>query len=136
MMNGMQAVTELAIYLSKNISDIEIFKFKKPTNYALPYICLNYLPINYGQWVNSTGVVNVNIHVPDLESELPDTKKLQEIAERVMGLIPKRNSTTEDDEAELIINHHWYYLEADSNCIGDNDKTHFINLRIQVTFTE
>lgn len=136
MMNGMQAVTELAVYLSKNISDIEVFKFERPTNYALSYICLNYLPINYGQWVNTTGIVNVNVHVPDFADGTPDTKQLQEIAERVMALIPKRNSATEDDESELIINHHWYYLETDSNCIGDKDKTHFINLRVQVTFTE
>ncbi len=136
MMNGMQAVTELAVYLSKNLSDIEVFKFERPTNYSLPYICLNYLPINYGQWVNTTGIVNVNVHVPDFADGMPDTKKLQEIAERVIGLLPKHNSSTEDDDTELIINHHWYNLETDSNCIGDNDKTHFINLRVQVTFTE
>lgn len=135
-MNGMQAVTELAVYISRNISDIEVFKIKRPTNYALPYICLNYLSINYGQWVNATGIVNVNVHVPDLDDGSPDTEPLQELAERVMELIPKRNSTTEDDEAELIINHHWYYLETDSNCIGDKDKTHFINLRVQVIFTD
>ena len=40
-MNGMQAVTDLALYMCKKIKDVAVFKIEKPVNYALPYICLN-----------------------------------------------------------------------------------------------
>lgn len=134
-MNGMQAVTDLALYLSKKINDVAVFKIEKPVNYTLPYICLNYLSILYGSWVNTSCIVNVNIHVPDLNNGMPDTLKLQQISQSVMELIPPKNTTTEDDERELIINGSWYHLEADSNCIKDVDNTHFVNFRVQVTFT-
>lgn len=134
-MNGMQAVTDLSKYISKNIDDIQVFKIEKPTNFEGNYICLNYLNISYGRAVNTSCIVNVNLHARDMTNSQPDTEKLQRMSERIFSLIPCRNIDTEDDERELIIGGAWYNIESDSNCIKDNDGTHFINIRVQVTFT-
>lgn len=135
-MNGTSAVTDLAKYIQANLPDIKVFKYKKPVSYAGAYICLNYLAVKYGQWANSTGIVNVNIHVPNFKNQQPDTKQLQTLTERVAALLPHRNAMTEDDGRELIINGTWYSLESDSGLIEDTDGTHFVNLRVQTTFTD
>lgn len=134
-MNGMQAVTDLSKYISKNIDDIQVFKIEKPTNFEGDCICLNYLNISYGRAVNTSCIVNVNLHARDMTNSQPDTEKLQRMSERIFSLIPCRNIDTEDDERELIIGGACYNIESDSNCIKDNDGTHFINIRVQVTFT-
>lgn len=130
----MQAVTDLSKYIAKNIDDIKVFKFEKPTNFEGDYICLNYLNISYGRIVNTSCIVNVNLHASDMTNGQPDTKKMQDMSERILSLIPFRNIDTEDDERELIIGRAWYNIESDSNCIKDTDGTHFINIRVQVTF--
>lgn len=135
-MNGLSAVTDLAKYIQGELPDVKVFKFEKPVNYTGVFVCLNYLSVKYGPWANTSGIVNVNVHVPDKSSQLPDTKQLQTLAERVTALLPHRNTATEDDERELIIKGKWYCLESDSNLIKDTDGTHFINLRVQVTFTD
>lgn len=131
----MQAVTDLSKYISKNIDDIQVFKIEKHTNFEGDYICLNYLNISYGRAVNTSCIVNVNLHARDMTNSQPDMEKLQRMSERIFSLIPCRNIDTEDDERELIIGGAWYNIESDSNCIKDNDGTHFINIRVQVTFT-
>lgn len=92
-MNGMQAVTNLSEYIAKNIVDIKVFKFEKPTNFEGDYICLNYLNISYGRAVNTSCIVNVNLHATDMTDSQPDTKKLQSISERIFSLVPCRNRT-------------------------------------------
>ncbi len=135
-MNGMTAVTALAKYIQAQLPDVRVFKYEKPVNYKGAYICLNYLAITYGAWANTSCIVNVNVHMPDFTSQQPDTKALQSLTERVAALLPHRNTTTEDDERELIISGTWYALESDSNLMKDTDDTHFVNLRVQATFTD
>lgn len=134
-MNGTRAVTDLAVYIQKNVTDTKVFKYEKSVNYKGAYICVNKLPTSFGPMVNTSTILNVNVHVPDKIDQRPDTKTLEELTEKVAALIPFRNSSTEDDERELIIHGAWFAIESDSNMMADTDGTHFINLRVQVTFT-
>ena len=74
-MNGMQAVTNLSEYIAKNIVDIKVFKFEKPTNFERDYICLNYLNISYGRAVNTSCIVNINLHATDMTDSQPEDRK-------------------------------------------------------------
>lgn len=134
-MIGSQAVTDLAVYIRKNV-DVEVFKYEKPEGFKGSYICVNKLPTSFGNGVNTSTIVNVNVHVLDLSDQRPDTKALENLSDKVAALIPTRNASLEDDDNQLIINGCWFELESDSNFIKDTDGTHFVNLRIQVTFVK
>lgn len=132
-MNGLKAVEELAVYLSKHL-DCKVFKFAKTANYeGEPYICINYLAIQYGKWVNSC-IVNVNVHQPNMSNGQPDTISLSNLSDKISRLIPKTNNQTEDDAQELILGGIRYEFDSDSNCMEDADNTYFINFRIKATF--
>jgi hypothetical protein len=134
-MIGSQAVTDLAVYIRKNV-EVEVFKYEKPEGFKGSYICVNKLPTSFGDGVNTSTIVNVNVHVHDLSDQRPDTKNLETLSDKVAALIPTRNASLEDDDNQLIINGCWFELESDSNFIKDTDGTHFVNLRIQVTFVK
>lgn len=134
-MNEMAAVTAMAVYLHEHIAGIAVFKYKKPTNYHGEYICVNSLPVTYGKTINDTGIVNVNVHIPDQEDESIDTIRLDEVASMVDALLPHENTDTEDS-SELIIEKFGFTLLSGSNCIEDNDRTHFINFRIKYNFLD
>lgn len=130
-MNGIQAVTDLAVYLSKN-TEIKVFKYKKKTGFNGEYLVVNSLPFSFGSAFNSQGTLNLNIHIPDLGSGSPNTKRLDEVSDMIMGLIPV--SLDIEDAQPLVINGVFYQIESDSNVMSDSDNTHFINMVIKVMF--
>lgn len=134
MKNGIKAVEALAIYLNDRLN-CNVFKFAKdPLFTGKPYICLNYLSVQYGAWINESCIVNVNVHYPSMSNGQPNTIELAKLSDSVTELIPCRNTQTEDDNEELLLDGFRYELESDSNCMEDNDSTYFINLRVKVTF--
>ena len=130
-MNGIQAVTDLAVYLSKN-TEIKVLKYEKQTGFNGEYLVVNSLPFSFGSAFNSQGTLNLNIHVPDLGSGLPNTKRFAEVSDMIMGLIPV--SLDIEDAQPLVINGVFYQIESDSNVMSDSDNTHFINMVIKVMF--
>lgn len=130
-MNGIQAVTDLAVYLSNN-TEIKVFKYEKQTGFNGEYLVVNSLPFAYGSPFNSQGTLNLNIHIPDLGSGLPNTKRLAEVAKMIMELISVSLDT--EDSHPLEINGAFYQIESDSNVMRDEDNTHFINIVIKVMF--
>lgn len=128
-MNGMKAVTDLAVFLSKNMSQ-KVFKYKKALNYIGEYIVVNNLPFSFGS--SLVGSLNVNIHVPNLGNGQADTKRMSEILNEINLIIPHEALT--DDFEPLEINGAYFSIESDSNLMSDNDNTHFINLRVKVLY--
>lgn len=134
-MNEMEAVTRMAVYLKSKLPSANIYKYKKPTSFQGEYIGVNSLPITYGKTINETGIVNVNIHVPNFPDESPNTIRLNEFASQVDALIPHENADTEDSEG-LMLGRYEFSLLSGSNCIEDRDDTHFINFRVRYTFID
>lgn len=130
-MNGIQAVTDLAVYLSKN-TEIKVFKYEKQTGFNGEYLVVNSLSFSFGSAFNSQGTLNLNIHVPDLGIGLPNTKRISEIEDVIMGLIPV--SLDIEDAQPLEIDGAFYQIESDSNIMSDSDNTHFVNIVIKVMF--
>ena len=131
-MNGLKAVTELAVYLSKNTT-VQVFKHVKTTGFSGEFMVVNNLPFTRGKAVNDMNILNLNVHVPKTSSGTVNSKRLGELQTVIEGLIPWK-SECEDTENDLVINGHYYTIEADSNPIEDADNTYFINLKINVTF--
>lgn len=132
-MNGLKAVTDLAVYLSKNTT-VKVFKHEKKTGFTGEYIVVNSLPFAFGKVVNDDNVLNLNIHVPDQKSGEVDSKRLGEIYAEVAGFIPTQNDTEDTDG--LLLDGSYYSISSDSNPIKDTDGTHFINLIIKVKFND
>ena len=128
-MNGLQAVTDLSVYLANN-TDIKVFKYEKQAGYVGDYIVVNSLPFSFGSAAD--GTLNANIHIADLGNGLPNTKRAYEVATIIFRIIPRYSFTEDSDWLE--INSSYYAIESDSNLIKDEDNTHFINLKIKVLF--
>ena len=127
-MNGLQAVEDLALYLHEN-QKVKVFKFEKSTGYKGNYIAVNHLPFTFGQVVNQSNVLNVNIHVPALASGGANIPKLTEILSTITELIPYERS--QEEEAGLNLNGFYYSISSISQPIEDKDKTFFLNVRVK-----
>lgn len=129
----MDAVTELSVFLSKNL-ETRVFKNEKETGYANEYIVVNCPPFSFGRAVNDFNALNVNIHVPDQKSGLMDLKRLSEITKEVEALIPAQSSL--EDGNALVLNGNYYSIESESSPMRDEDNTSFINMVVSIIFNE
>lgn len=132
-MSGLEAVTDLAVYLAKG-QTVKVFKHEKKTGFTGEYIVVNSLPFAFGKVVNDVNVLNVNIHVPDLSSGEVASKRLGEIYNTITTLIPTQNDN--EDSGFLLLNGVYYAISSDSNPIRDTDGTHFINLIVDINFND
>lgn len=137
MMLGSKAVTEIVRLINnakiKSSTDgitesdtkvIRAYKYEKGKKETGEYIAVNHLPFITKNEVQE-GTVNINIHVPQQPSNEPNTKRLDKICDQVIALFPK----------DLFIDGAYYNYYCDSRPVPDNDKTYFVNLQIQVTFS-
>lgn len=102
---------------------VKAYKYEKPDKKKGEYIAVNHLPFVHDRAV-CKGVVNINIHVPKTKSNQPDTKRLSELAEIIVGLFP------EDTYLEKA----YYEFLSDSRPTPDNDDTYFVNIQLNVIF--
>ena len=77
-MNGLKAVTELAVYLSKNTT-VQVFKHVKTTGFSGEFMVVNNLPFTRGKAVNDMNILNLNVHVPKTSSGTVNSKRLGEL---------------------------------------------------------
>ena len=125
-MNGLKAVTELAVYLSKNTT-VQVFKHVKTTGFSGEFMVVNNLPFTSGKSVDDMTSLNLNVHVPKTLSGTVNMKSVGEL-QTVSEDLNRWKSESEYTENYLVIYGHYYTLEADSNQIEDADNTYFINL--------
>lgn len=130
--NSIDVVTTLCRYL-KQQGDFKVFAYEKDESYRGDYIAVNSLSVNYGKWAD-TNLINLNIHAQDNPSGSLNKQRLSRMYEDVCNLIPYTNEMTETEDQPLMVDGIAYSISSDSNAMKDNDKTHFINLRIKVQF--
>lgn len=134
-MNGLQAVTALAQYLSENIDfdeyKVRVFKCVKLTAYNGDYIVVNSLPFTTGYSAESA-VLNVNVHVQALTTGEVNTQRLEQLQALVETLIPSEMTRIESQEDTLVLDGCEFLRYCDSNAMADNDKTFFINNKVKV----
>jgi len=99
------------------------YKYSVPGNCKEPdYIVVNSLPINEG--VLQRCIVNVNIHVKDLEKGKPDTTRLEAYAKNALGVIRDHESSGQLFISLNVENHNIMREEA----LGE----HYSNIRVLV----
>lgn len=125
-MLGNDAVEEVVKLLNATpLTDFtgRAYYYEKKDNVGGEYIVVNHLPFIHEDDV-CTGTVNINIHVPKLKTNEPDTYRLTCLAREIVELFPK----------DTYINGAYYEFVTDSRPVKDADDTYYINLEIEVTF--
>ena len=105
---------------------IRAYKYEKRADENGEYIAVNSLPFIHGSHNIETGIVNINVHVPQLESGGIPTQRLDVICDKVIALFPK----------DTIINGAYFNYFCDSRPTLDNDETYYVNLQIKVTYKD
>lgn len=136
-MNATQCVTDIWKHLNAEFSkekEVKVFKYRKAEKYEGEYIAINSLPFVFDSSYEDANLLNVNIHVPDLSLNTPNTSRISELCSIVENLIP--HASDDEDAEELNLNGAYYSIKCDSNIMQDTDKTSFINLKIRVRFNQ
>lgn len=121
-MTGERAVVA-ALKELKAIVTIPVYKYEKLEGYNGDYIAVNHLPFPHTEDVEN-GIVNVNVHVPKLRTNQPNTKRLAELVELIISSFP----------FDTNIDGFYFYFLTDSRPSPDNDNTYYINLRFNVIY--
>lgn len=101
-----------------------VYLYERPKGVSGEYIVVNHLPFKHVREVEE-GIVNVNVHVPRLHSNVPDSERLSLLASHIVELFDPRGTC---------LNEACFQFYADSRPIEENDGTYFINLQFKVTF--
>lgn len=130
MVIGDEAVSAMYQFLDSQKQELDlgngkrIFKYVLPQNFAGGrYVVINFLPFVYDNPINE-GVINVNIHVPKLKNDEPDTKVLYTIQRKLL----------ERCRCNVYLRGAEFEFYADSRPTKDNDDTYYINLKFKVIY--
>lgn len=129
MVLGDEAVSALYKYLNDNVESIgigkkRIFKYEIPEKLSVgDYIAINHLPFVYSDVVNE-GIVNVNVHCPKTATNLPNSKKLYNYAQKIIDLCKK----------EDYLGGCYFNLYSISRPTKDNDDTYYVNIKFKVMY--
>lgn len=112
----------------KTVINGAIYKLRRPVNSKKEDVVINSVTIGEGNV--QAGVVNVNIHVPDIKVKIdgdtqsqPNTKRLGELTALAFGILE-----------EVCSDEYSFYI-ASSNIIEESEiNSHFQNIRIIFTF--
>lgn len=126
--------TNMVGYLRENIKKVLIVKGDRPTDKKeSPYIAVNCLKVIYGDMLNSSTYMNINVHCRSNTDGTCDTKKLDTMTDAVLSLIPYDNGT-EDGICDVEINGDRFVVESVSDPVEDTDGTYYTNIQVKVYF--
>lgn len=110
--------------IASSLPGIEIFIKSKDSTYTGEYILLDHQPFTFEDVVGN-GVVNVQVHVPDLAGGKQNRERLQEICVDVIGLFP-------DD---TFLNGYYVDVLSVSDSTADEEAgTHFLTIELSITY--
>lgn len=131
-MTGIEAVTAVSVFLNENKAEIfgegakgSIFKYEKTTGYTGEYIAVNNLPFVHRN-SSEEGRINVNVHCPQLKTGQPDTKRLGELAERIISFFEIADG--------LRLKEAYYRFMSDSRPTPDSDNTYYVNIQLECIY--
>ena len=131
-MTGLEAVTAAAVYINQHKADVfggkngSVFKYEKEDGYSGEYIAVNSLPFVHRGAIEIC-TVNVNVHVPKLKTNQPNTSRLAAIVKEVVKLFPT------DDDYGVFLNGAYFRFFADSRPVADKDDTYYVNIELDCT---
>lgn len=126
MMLGDTAVSNVYRVLQQTVASdqLRVFKYEKESGYTGSYIVINHLPFVRRDVVEE-GTVNINIHVPKLKDNRPNTAALALLVPGIASIFPE----------DTFIDGAYYEYYCDSRPTPDNDGTYYVNLQLRVIFS-
>lgn len=128
MMFGDMAVSEVVRFLNEaHLTNFNgrAYKYEKREDAKGEYIAVNHLPFVHRGSVER-GTVNINVHVPKLPTNEPNTRRLSELTEEVASLFPENT----------YISGAYYEFYSDSRPVLDGDGTYYVNLQLNVYYND
>lgn len=130
-MTGQKAITVVCNILASASLGVQIFKNNREDNFpGNEYIVVNHLPFSQESGLQE-GYVNINTHVKDTDTGEADSARIDEISNKIAPLFKE----TEDAECNLFTKRSGVeYSLYDDSFSDDEDKTHYQNFKIKVTY--
>lgn len=124
-MRGLKEVTSLAVFLhrSKELKGIKVFKYEKKSGFSGEYIIVNHIPSAGSEAVNNM-ILNVNVHVPDIETGEPDTSRFDDVCSKIEKALPP----------DTFIDGEYFSINGVPALLKDEDDTHFVNIKVNVIY--
>lgn len=125
-----QGVIEDLIQEIRSYADIPdsvgIYAYEKPKKEdKADYIVINHLPFTLDEFEVCQATVNINVHAKDNLKGGINATKLSDLSMRVISLF----------SADKFINGRWFELQSKSQPYQDDDNTHFINIKLNTTYS-
>jgi hypothetical protein len=108
-----------------------VFKYERKEKYSGEYIVVNHLPFVYGS-VLEEGIVNVNVHVPRLSTNEPNTARLYELWTPIKDHFLASEDYGQPDGQYLQGAYFSFY--SHSRPTLDEDGTYYVNVQLKVLF--
>lgn len=110
--------------------DGRIFKYVRREKYTGEYIAVNHLPFVYGSEIGE-GIININVHVPRLTTNEPDTARLYEL----WNPIKEHFFVSADEESQPVqLDGADFSFYSHSLPTEDSDGTFYVNIQLKVNF--
>ena len=108
-----------------------IFKYVRREKYEGEYIAVNHLPFVYGSEIGD-GIVNVNVHVPRLVTNEPDTTRLYSLWQPIKEHFLAKEWNSQPDGRYL--QGAYFSFHSHSLPTLDSDGTYYVNVQLKVVF--
>ena len=108
----------------------QVFKYERKEKYEGEYIVVNHLPFVYQSELGN-GIVNVNVHVPRLTTNEPDTKRLNELWQPIAEYF---EASGDEDDYGQYINGAYFSFYSHSRPTLDGDGTYYVNIQLKVFY--
>lgn len=119
----LNVLNDVESVIASSMPDMQIFIKSKDSIFTGEYILLDHAPFTF-EHVVANGVVNVQVHVPDLVGGKQNRGRLQEICVDVIGLFP-------DD---TFVNGYYAEVLSITDSTAGEDGTHFITIGLSITY--
>lgn len=126
-MNANKAVEAISELLESRITELPIIRYEKGKKVTGDYICVNALQVVYQNAVG-TLFCNINLHFKDDIKGEPRTGEIFQLVEVIAG----EGGVFEEP---VYKNGNWYTLYSTSGLSRDTDNTHYVNIQIEVKFS-
>ena len=108
-----------------------VFKYERKEKTEGEYIAVNHLPFVYGSSLGE-GIVNINVHVPKMATNEPDTKRLYALWSSIKDHFLASEELGHDYGQYLKGAYFSFYSQSRPTL--DDDGTYYVNLQLKVTY--
>ena len=108
-----------------------VYKYERSEKTTGEYIAVNHLPFVFDSVVEDS-IVNVNVHVPKLKTNEPDTSRLYALWNPIMEHFLASEENGKPDGVYLEGGYFSFY--SHSRPTLDNDDTYYVNIQLKVIY--